>query len=61
MAGRASAQAIFVAAILSVKSSPKAFASSSGGPDSMMLLSGKPWLKSWPKLLDYPTTTLVDY
>ena len=37
--------------ILSAKSSSKAFAICSGGPDSMMLRSGKPWLKSWPELL----------
>jgi len=49
---RALAQAIFVLAILSAKSSPKTFASSSGGPDSIMLLSGKPWLRSWAKLLE---------
>ena len=48
---RAFAQAIFVLAILSAKSSSNSFAISSGGPDSMMLRSGKPWLKSWPKLL----------
>ena len=60
-ARRASAQAIFVAAILSVKSSSKAFVSSSGGPDSMMLRSGKPWLSNCLKLLGYQTTTLVDY
>ena len=61
MVCRAFAHAIFVAAILSLKSSSKAFMSSSGGPDSMMLLSGKPWLKSWPKLLDYYTSRVVDY
>ena len=48
---RAFAQALFVVAIFSAKSSSKAFAICSGGPDSMMLRSGKPWLKSWSKLL----------
>ena len=61
MVCRAFAHATFVAAILSLKSSSKAFASSSGGPDSMMLRSGKPWLSNWLKLLGYQTTTLVDY
>ena len=45
------AQALFVLAILSAKSSSNSCAICSGGPDSMMLRSGKPWLKSWPKLL----------
>ena len=48
---RAFAQALFVLAILSAKSSSNPCAICSGGPDSMMLRSGKPWLKSWPKLL----------
>ena len=61
MVCRAFAHATFVAAILSLKSSSKAFMSSSGGPDSMMLRSGKPWLSNWLKLLGYQTTTLVDY
>ena len=58
---RASAHAAFVAVILSLKSSSNAFMSSSGGPDSMMFRSGRPWLSNWLKLLDYQTTTLVDY
>ena len=61
MVCRAFAHATFVAAILSLKSSSKAFVSSSGGPDSMMLRSGKPWLSNWLKLLGYQTTTLVGY
>ena len=58
---RASAHAAFVAVILSLKSSSNAFMSSSGGPDSMIFRSGRPWLSNWLKLLDYQTTTLVDY
>ena len=58
---RASAHAAFVAAILSLKSSSNAFMSSSGGPDSMMSRSGKPWLSNWLKLLGYLSTRLVDY
>ena len=47
---RASAQAILVLAIFSVKSALKASTMSSGGPPSMISLSGSPWLSNLLKL-----------
>ena len=50
ISSRARAQATFVAAIFCENISSRALAMLSGGPPSMMFLSGKPWLSIREKL-----------